>query len=46
MINTPKLMERMEERGISQKDIADALHCAQSTISLKINNKRPLYRCV
>ena len=43
MIDTKKLKKRIEEKGISQADIARKLNCAQSTISLKINNKRPFF---
>lgn len=43
MANTEKLMSRIRELGMKQKDIADVLGIKQSTLSLKINNKRPFY---
>lgn len=43
MIDTEKMKKRIEEKGFSQADIARRLNCAQSTISLKINNRRPFF---
>lgn len=43
LLNTNKIKERMAERGITQKDISEALGLSQSTMSQKINRKRPLY---
>ncbi len=43
MANTEKLMSRIRELGMKQKDIADVLGIKPSTLSLKINNKRPFY---
>ena len=43
MVDTKKIKQRIEEVGVSQAEIAERLKCAQSTISLKINNKRPFF---
>ena len=43
MANSEKLMSRIRELGLKQQDIADALGIKQSSLSLKINNKRPFY---
>lgn len=43
MVDTEKLKKRIEEKGISQAEVARKLRCAQSTVSLKINNKRPFF---
>lgn len=43
MVDTGKIKKKIEEKGISQYEIARMLNCAQSTISLKINNKRPFF---
>lgn len=43
MVNTKMLMERIRERGASQCALASELGIKQSTLSLKINNKRPFY---
>lgn len=43
MVDTLRIKKRIEELGISQAEIAKRLNCAQSTISLKINNKRPFF---
>lgn len=42
MINTRKIKSRMCELGLTQKDVANALHIAQSTANQKINNIRPM----
>ena len=38
MINTRKIKSRMCELGLTQKDVANALHIAQPTANQKINN--------
>lgn len=43
MVNTLKLKARMMEFGFNQKDVAEALNIAPSTVSQKINNTRPMY---
>lgn len=43
MANTEKLLELIRERGMRQSVLADALGIKQSTLSLKIHNKRPFY---
>ena len=43
MANTEKILNRIRELRMTQKDIADRLGIKQSTLSLKINNKRPFY---
>ncbi|MGJ4851909.1 helix-turn-helix transcriptional regulator [Bacillota bacterium Meth-B3] len=42
MVNTNKLLGRMVELGMTQKKLAKAIDCHQSTLSLKINNARPM----
>lgn len=42
MVNTLKLKARMVEFGLTQKDISKVLNIAPSTVSLKINNVRPM----
>lgn len=42
MINTRKIKSRMCELGLTQKDVANALHIAQPTVNQKINNIRPM----
>lgn len=42
MINTRAVIARMKELGIMQKMIASLWDCAQSTVSLKLGNKRPI----
>lgn len=42
MINTEKIKDLMRERGISQKEVANGLGIAQSTVCLKINNNRAM----
>jgi transcriptional regulator with XRE-family HTH domain len=42
MINSKLIKDRMAEKKISQKDIAEALRVAKPTVSQKINNVRPL----
>ena len=43
MVDSKRIKRRIEEVGTSQAEIARALNCAQSTVSLKINNKRPFF---
>jgi len=43
MVNTLKLKARMVEYGLRQRDVAKVLNVSPSTISLKINNVRPMY---
>ena len=43
MVNTQKLLEKIREKGIRQGELASELGIKQSTLSLKINNKRPFY---
>lgn len=43
VINTKKLKGRMSEMGFTQKDIAEYLGITAVTVSLKINNVRPMY---
>ncbi len=42
MINTNKIKGRMAELQMTQKDIANSLGLAQSTVNQKINNVRPM----
>nr|DAQ53193.1 MAG TPA: Regulatory protein [Bacteriophage sp.] len=42
MVNTQAVLARMKELGMTQKTIANLWDCAQSTVSLKLGNKRPL----
>lgn len=42
MPNTQKIKERMRDRGIAQKDMAEALGIAAPTVSQKINGVRPI----
>ena len=42
MINTGKIKGKMVEMQITQRDVADKLEIAQSTLNLKINNRRPM----
>ena len=43
MANTEKILSRIREMGMKQRDIAADLGIKQSSLSLKINNKRPFY---
>ncbi|EES49267.1 helix-turn-helix domain-containing protein [Clostridium botulinum] len=43
MVNTLKIKARMIELGFNQKDVAEVLGIAPSTVSQKINNIRPMY---
>lgn len=43
MVNSELIKERMREKKKTQRDIADALRLKTPTVSLKINNKRPLF---
>ncbi len=40
MLNTREILKLAKEKNISQKQLADAIGCAQSTLNLKIHNKR------
>ncbi|MBQ7534106.1 MAG: helix-turn-helix transcriptional regulator [Stomatobaculum sp.] len=42
MPNTQLIKERMNEKGIQQKDFAEALGIAAPTVSQKINGVRPM----
>ena len=42
MINTRKIKGRMAEMGLSQRDVAEAIGVAQSTLNQKINKIRPM----
>ena len=44
MINGKKIRGRMVELGFTLKDLAgpDCLNCSESTVSLKLNGKRPI----
>ncbi|KPI46301.1 repressor [Clostridioides difficile] len=42
MINTMKIKSRMVELGLTQRDIAIHLKLAPCTVSMKINNTRPM----
>lgn len=43
MINSSAIKERLKELNLTQKDAANSMNCKQSTASLKINNRRPMY---
>lgn len=43
MVDTGKVKVRMGELQIAQKDIANELGISSPSVSLKLNNKRPLY---
>lgn len=42
MVNTNKIKGRIVELGLTQKDIAEYLGLARSTVSQKINNVRSM----
>lgn len=42
MLNVSKIRGRMAELNISQKDVAEALGIAASTVSQKLNRVRPM----
>lgn len=42
LINSHKIKVRMAEMNIRQKDIAEELNIAPPTVSLKLNNERPM----
>lgn len=42
MVNTNKIKARIVELGLTQKDVSRVLKIAQPTMSLKINNIRPM----
>lgn len=42
MINTRLIKERMEQLGLTQTNVAEALGVAQPTASQKINGIRPI----
>lgn len=43
MTNTRKILDRIRELGYKQSDLAKGLGIKQSSLSLKIHNKRPFY---
>lgn len=43
MVNTQKLTELIREKGLKQETLAEMLGIKQSSLSLKIHNKRPFY---
>lgn len=43
MVNTKMLLEKISERGYKQSELAVLLGIKQSSLSLKINNKRPFF---
>lgn len=42
MINSNKVKGRIVELGLNQQDVAKAMGLSQPTLSLKINNARPM----
>lgn len=42
MIQTGLLKEKMREKGVTQKKLADLLELKQPTVSQKLNNDRPM----
>ena len=42
MVNAGKIKGKMVEKQITQRDVAEKLEIAQSTLNLKINNRRPM----
>ncbi len=42
MVNSKRIQDKAKSMGVRQKDIAGALGIRQSTVSLKINNERPM----
>lgn len=43
MVNSELIKDRMRKKNKTQRDIADALQLKTPTVSLKINNKRPMF---
>lgn len=43
MVATDMIKQKIRESGRTQKAIADEMGISQATLSLKINNERPLY---
>lgn len=43
MVDSQRLLERIREKGMKQGELATRLGIKQSTLSLKINNKRPFF---
>lgn len=43
MVNSAAIKERLKDLGLTQKDAAISMKCKQSTASLKINNRRPMF---
>ena len=43
MVATDMLKQRIKDSGKTQKALADEMGISQATLSLKINNERPLY---
>ncbi len=42
MVSSEMIKARIRERNMTQKVIADEMGISQATLSLKINNERPL----
>ena len=42
MVDSRKIMQRASELGINQRIMAETIGIAQASMSLKINNKRPI----
>lgn len=42
MVNSEMLKRRAAELGVRQLDIANALGLQQSSVNLKLNNRRPM----
>ena len=43
MVDSERLLNRIKEKGLKQAELARELGIRQSTLSLKINNKRPFF---
>lgn len=43
MVNSGALKDRMKQENVGQAEMAKALGIKQSTLSLKIHNKRPFF---
>lgn len=43
MVASELIKARIRERGRTQREIADEMGISQATLSLKINNERPLF---
>ena len=42
MVNTEKIMERMKEKGVNQKNLAEKCGVSRPTINQKIHGVRPI----